>query len=131
MEPNGLAVFETRERVIGHPRSVFSERSARPCLLPPRCYALGSAAVAGDADHQLMRLTTQVSKDARPGPPVGVSGTSEPCEAMSGRKTRRVEMEQLPDVCLRRRGLGKRELSGMAAPDNVLRLPGPLIETRE
>ena len=66
MEPNGLAVFETRERVIGHPHSVFSERSARPCLLPPRCYALGSGAVAGDADHQLIRLTTQVSKDARP-----------------------------------------------------------------
>jgi hypothetical protein len=38
-----------------------------------------------------------------------------------------VEMEQLPDVCLRRRGLGKSELSGMAAQDNVFRLAVPLI----
>ena len=41
--------------------------------------------------------------------------------------TRRVEMEQLPDLCLRRRGLGKSELSGMAAQDNVFRLAVPLI----
>src|SRR5271166_2454203 len=52
---------------------------------------------------------------------------SEPGEAMSGRKTRRVEMEQLPDVCLRRRGFGKGELSGMAGQDNVFRLAVPLI----
>jgi hypothetical protein len=31
-------------------------------------------------------------------------------------------MEQLPDVRLRRRGLGKSELSGMAAQDKVFRL---------
>jgi len=36
-------------------------------------------------------------------------------------------MEQLPDVCLRRRGLGKSELSGMAAQDKVFRLAVPLI----
>jgi hypothetical protein len=36
-------------------------------------------------------------------------------------------MEQLPDVCLRRRGLGKSELSGMAAQDNAFRLAVPLI----
>jgi len=36
-------------------------------------------------------------------------------------------MEQFPDVCLRRRGLGKSELSGMAAQDNVVRLAVPLI----
>jgi hypothetical protein len=36
-------------------------------------------------------------------------------------------MEQFPDVCLRRRGLGKSELSGMAAQDNVFRLAVPLI----
>ena len=51
--------------------------------------------------------------------------TSEPGEARSGRKTRRVEMGQLPDVRLRRRGLGKSELSGMAAQDNVFRLAAP------
>ena len=54
---------------------------------------------------------------------------SEPGEARSGRKTRRVEMEQFPDLCLRRRGLGERELSGMAAQDNVFRLAVPLIRT--
>jgi REP element-mobilizing transposase RayT len=48
---------------------------------------------------------------------------SQPGEAMSGRQTRRLEMEQLPHVCLRRRGLGKSELSGMAAHDNVVRRP--------
>ena len=52
---------------------------------------------------------------------------SEPGKAMSGGKTRRVEMEQLPDLCLRRRGRGKGELSGMAAQDNVFRLADPLI----
>ena len=36
-------------------------------------------------------------------------------------------MEQLPDVCLRRRGIGKSGLSGMAAQDNVFRLADPLI----
>jgi hypothetical protein len=36
-------------------------------------------------------------------------------------------MGQLPDVCLRRRGFGKSELSGMAAQDNVFRLAVPLI----
>jgi len=39
MEPNGLAVFETRERVIGHPRSVFSDAARghayfRPAAMP-------------------------------------------------------------------------------------------------
>ena len=38
-----------------------------------------------------------------------------------------MEMEQLPDLCLRRSGLGKSELSGMAAQDNVFRLAVPLI----
>jgi FRG domain len=46
---------------------------------------------------------------------------------MSGRKTRTVAMEQLPDVCLRRRGLGKSQLSGMAVEDNVFRIAVPLI----
>jgi hypothetical protein len=50
-----------------------------------------------------------------------------PGEARSGGKTRRVAMEQLPDVCLRRRGPGKSELSGMATQDNVFRLAVPLI----
>ena len=39
---------------------------------------------------------------------------------MSGRR-----VEQLPDVCLRRRGLGKSELSGKAAQDDVFSLAVP------
>jgi hypothetical protein len=52
---------------MGHLRSVFSV-AARSYVLP-RCHALRSGMVVADANQQLMRLTTQVSKDERLGPP--------------------------------------------------------------
>ena len=58
---------------------------------------------------------------------VGVVDAPQSCKTRSGNSTRRVEMEQLPDVCLRRRGLGKGQLSGVAGEDNVFRLAVPLI----
>jgi hypothetical protein len=50
-----------------------------------------------------------------------------PVKRLSGRKIRRVGMEQLSEVCRRRSGPGKSELSGMAAQHNVFRRVFPLI----
>src|SRR5208283_3941850 len=54
---------------------------------------------------------------------------SEPCEARSGGKTRRLGVEQLPGVCLPASSAGASKLSGMAADDQLFPFSGPLIRT--